>query len=131
MRLTSFYESQIQSKIAEQNTSIVHIDTSWNFNGGTGEQQDEFHGDFVGESQILEIRPLDKNKNTNTTSLQQADVVQSSWTIVQLDELSKTARKDSRPVNTKLRSRQPTNRRQRIADQLKQTHIVRLHHIRS
>ncbi|KAA6378816.1 MAG: putative NOL1/NOP2/Sun domain family, member 2 [Streblomastix strix] len=62
MRLTSFYESQIQSKIAVQNSKAIHIDTVWDFCGGTGEQQDVFQKDFVYGSQFLEIRPLGKNE---------------------------------------------------------------------
>ncbi|KAA6400293.1 MAG: hypothetical protein EZS28_004180 [Streblomastix strix] len=50
MRLTSFYESQLQSKIAEQNSNLSHIDTGWDFGSGTGEQQDEFKEDFVDKS---------------------------------------------------------------------------------
>ncbi|KAA6358342.1 MAG: hypothetical protein EZS28_046131, partial [Streblomastix strix] len=42
MRLISFYESQIQRKITEQNNNAIHIDTGWDFGSGTGEQQDEF-----------------------------------------------------------------------------------------
>ncbi|KAA6377412.1 MAG: hypothetical protein EZS28_027063 [Streblomastix strix] len=60
MRLTTFYEFQIQRKIAEQHSNTFHIDTSWDFGSGTGVQQDEFQDDFKDETQQLEIRPLDK-----------------------------------------------------------------------
>ncbi|KAA6358568.1 MAG: hypothetical protein EZS28_045906 [Streblomastix strix] len=94
MRLTSFYEAQIMRKINQQNNNAIHIDTGWDFGSGTGEQQDEFQEDFIDESQLLEIRPLEKsNKKHN--------VGQSPWTIVQLDELSRTAREGPRPVTHK------------------------------
>ncbi|KAA6359196.1 MAG: hypothetical protein EZS28_045277, partial [Streblomastix strix] len=61
MRLTSLHETQIQRKITEQNNNAIHIDMGWDFSSGTGEQQEEFQEDFIGESQLLEIRPMDKN----------------------------------------------------------------------
>ncbi|KAA6380750.1 MAG: hypothetical protein EZS28_023727 [Streblomastix strix] len=48
MRLTSFYESQIQRKITQQNNNAIHIDTGWDFGNGTGDQQDEYQEDFIG-----------------------------------------------------------------------------------
>ncbi|KAA6384848.1 MAG: hypothetical protein EZS28_019629 [Streblomastix strix] len=60
MRLTSFYESQIQRKISELNNHAIHIDMGWDFGNGTGEYQDEFQEDFVNESQQIETRPLTK-----------------------------------------------------------------------
>ncbi|KAA6376086.1 MAG: hypothetical protein EZS28_028384, partial [Streblomastix strix] len=42
MRLTFFFESQIQRKITQQNNNTIYIDTGWDFGSVTGEQQDEF-----------------------------------------------------------------------------------------
>ncbi|KAA6355750.1 MAG: hypothetical protein EZS28_048723, partial [Streblomastix strix] len=110
MRLTSFYESQIQRKITEQNNNAIHIDIGWDFGSGTGEQQEQFQEDHVDESQYLKIRhwakqqetqvqktleELDKAKkqlSMNTMVQQQFGAGQSPWTIVQLDGLSGTAR---------------------------------------
>ncbi|KAA6379244.1 MAG: hypothetical protein EZS28_025229 [Streblomastix strix] len=114
MGLTSFYETQIQRKITEQNNSAVHIDMGWDFGSGIGEQQEEFQEDFIDESQLLEIRPLGKNSKKRKYRKHQRSVGQSPWTIVWLDELSGTAREGPDQSNTKLRSRQPTSRRQRI-----------------
>ncbi|KAA6387429.1 MAG: hypothetical protein EZS28_017045 [Streblomastix strix] len=55
MRLTSFYEAQIQRRITEYNNNAVHIDTGWDFGSGTVEQQKEFQEDFKNEFQLLEI----------------------------------------------------------------------------
>ncbi|KAA6342091.1 MAG: hypothetical protein EZS28_052417, partial [Streblomastix strix] len=66
MRLTSFYEAQIQRRITDQSKNAIHINAGWDFGSGTGEQQDEFQEDFLGEPQQLEIRILNKkNKKHN------------------------------------------------------------------
>ncbi|KAA6373128.1 MAG: hypothetical protein EZS28_031344, partial [Streblomastix strix] len=120
MRLTSFYEAQIQKRIAEQSKNAVHNNAGWDFGSGTGEQQDEYQEDFLGEPQQLEIRILNKKnkkhkhgkhqrgqkKQRNIQAqtqflLQQLGVGQSPWTTVQLDELFGTAREDPRPVKHK------------------------------
>ncbi|KAA6355109.1 MAG: hypothetical protein EZS28_049364 [Streblomastix strix] len=36
MRLTSFYESQIQGMITQQNNNAIHIDMGWDVGSGTG-----------------------------------------------------------------------------------------------
>ncbi|KAA6372490.1 MAG: hypothetical protein EZS28_031983, partial [Streblomastix strix] len=58
MRLTPFNEAQIQRRITEQSKNAVHINAGWDVGSGTGEQQDEFQEDFLGEPQQLEIRIL-------------------------------------------------------------------------
>ncbi|KAA6376583.1 MAG: hypothetical protein EZS28_027889 [Streblomastix strix] len=98
MRLTSFYESQIQRKLAESNSNAIHIDTSWDFGSGTREQQDEFQEDFIDEPQQLEIRLQNKKNQKHQRRKHQRRVQLSPWTIVQLDELSETAREGPRPV---------------------------------
>ncbi|KAA6388581.1 MAG: hypothetical protein EZS28_015891 [Streblomastix strix] len=104
MRLTSFCESQIQRRITELNNNAISIEMGWDFGSGTGEQQDEFQKDFVDDSQYLEIRSLDKNNKKykhRKHQRSQKKVGQSPWFIVQLDELSKTAREGPRPVKHK------------------------------
>ncbi|KAA6374188.1 MAG: hypothetical protein EZS28_030283, partial [Streblomastix strix] len=108
MSLTSFTEPQIQKKITEQNNNAIHIDMGWDFSIETSEQQDKFQEDFMDESQQLEIRQLDKNNKKLKC------VGQSSWTIVQLDELFGTAREGSDQSSTELRSRRLTSRKQWI-----------------
>ncbi|KAA6371055.1 MAG: hypothetical protein EZS28_033419 [Streblomastix strix] len=117
MRLTSFYESQKQRRIKEQNNNAIHIDAGWDFGSGTGEQQDEFQEDFIDEPQQLEIRLLNKKNKKRKKKKQQRSQKkqrniqaqtkfyyknqkfgQSPWAIVQLDELSETARESLRPV---------------------------------
>ncbi|KAA6367334.1 MAG: hypothetical protein EZS28_037140 [Streblomastix strix] len=102
LRLASFNESQVQSWIAEQNSNIVHIDIRCDFGRGTCEQQDDFKEDFVYESQYLEIIPVDKNAKKHKHWKHQRSDGQSPWTIVQLDELSGTAREGPRPVMHKI-----------------------------
>ncbi|KAA6379185.1 MAG: hypothetical protein EZS28_025289, partial [Streblomastix strix] len=126
MRLTSFYESQIQRKITEQNNSAIHIDTNWGFCSGTGEQQDEFQKNFMDESQQLEIRPLDKNnkkhksrKHQRSQEKQRNKQAQAQWQYnnLVLDShlgplfsqmnYSGPPGRDLDRSNIKLRSRQP------------------------
>ncbi|KAA6388976.1 MAG: hypothetical protein EZS28_015495, partial [Streblomastix strix] len=104
MRLMSFYEFQIQRKITQQNDNAIQIDTGWDFGSGTGEQQDEFQEDFMDESQLLEIRPLGKNskKYNHLGPL-----------FSQMNYPGPPGRAPDQ-TNTKLRSRQPTSRRQKI-----------------
>ncbi|KAA6360201.1 MAG: hypothetical protein EZS28_044272 [Streblomastix strix] len=97
IRLTSFNGSQIQRKITQQNNNVIHIDTGRDFGSGTGEQQDEFQEDFMDESQLLEIRPLGKNSKKHN----------------QINYPGPPGRTQDQSY-TKLRSRQPTSRRQII-----------------
>ncbi|KAA6356314.1 MAG: hypothetical protein EZS28_048159, partial [Streblomastix strix] len=60
MRLIPFYEAQIQRRIPDQSQNAIHINAGWDFGSGTGEQQDEFQKDLLGEPQQLEIRILKK-----------------------------------------------------------------------
>ncbi|KAA6396035.1 MAG: hypothetical protein EZS28_008437 [Streblomastix strix] len=134
MRLTSFYESQIQRNITEQNNNTIHIDTSWDFGSGTGEQLDKFQEDFMNKSKYLEIRPLDKNnkklkyrKHYRSWKMQRNNQAQAQWYYNNqvLDSLlgplfsqtnhPRQPRKATKQSHTKLRSRQPTNRKQWIA----------------
>ncbi|KAA6367912.1 MAG: hypothetical protein EZS28_036561 [Streblomastix strix] len=131
MRLTSFYESQIQRKITYQNNNAIHIDTGWDFVSGIGEQQDEFQEDFMDESQLLEIRVLRKTskkhkyrKHQRSQKKQRNNQAQTQWYYnnQELDNhLGPLFCKKNYPgpqervpdqQNTKLRSRQPTSRRQ-------------------
>ncbi|KAA6387834.1 MAG: hypothetical protein EZS28_016640 [Streblomastix strix] len=112
MRLTSFYESQIQRRITEQNNNAIHIDTGWDFGSGIGEQQQEFQEDLVYESQYLEIRPLGKiDKKYNHRKHQRSCHL--GPLISQMNYLGPPGRAPDQS-NTKLRSRQPTSRRQKI-----------------
>ncbi|KAA6398192.1 MAG: hypothetical protein EZS28_006285 [Streblomastix strix] len=101
MRLTPFYEAQIQRRITEQSKNAIHINAGRDFGSGTGEQQDEFQEDFLGEPQQLEIRILYKKNKKHNPKKHQSGVGQSPWTIVQLDELSGTAREGLRSVKHK------------------------------
>ncbi|KAA6402783.1 MAG: hypothetical protein EZS28_001693 [Streblomastix strix] len=103
MRPTSFYESQVQMKIMDQNNKAILIDTGWDFGSGTGEQQDEFQEELVDESQYLEIRPLNKNNKKHKYMKHKNSVGRSPWSIVQLDELSGTAREGTGPVKHKIK----------------------------
>ncbi|KAA6395572.1 MAG: hypothetical protein EZS28_008897 [Streblomastix strix] len=96
-----FYESQTQRKIAQQKSNTIQIDTVWDFGQGMSEHQDEFQEDFINESQNLEIRPLGKTYKKHNLRKLLRSVGQSSWTIVQLDELSGIAREGPRPVTHK------------------------------
>ncbi|KAA6394109.1 MAG: hypothetical protein EZS28_010367 [Streblomastix strix] len=133
IRLTSFYEAQIQRRIIEQNNNAIHIDASWDFGSGTGEQQDEFQNDFIDESQLLEIRPLGKNnkkhkyrKRQRSQKKQRNNKAQTQWyynnqvldshygpLFGQMNYPGPPWRAPDQS-NTKLRSRQPTSRRQWI-----------------
>ncbi|KAA6359134.1 MAG: hypothetical protein EZS28_045339, partial [Streblomastix strix] len=139
MRLTSFYEAQIQRKITEQNNNAIHIDTGWDFGSGTGEQQEEFQEDFIEESYLLEIRPLGKDtkkhkyrKHQRCQKKQRNNQAQTQWyynnqvldshlgpLFSQMNYPGPPGRAPDQS-NTKLRSRQPTSRRQRT-DSLTQT----------
>ncbi|KAA6384152.1 MAG: hypothetical protein EZS28_020318, partial [Streblomastix strix] len=109
MRLTPFQEAQIQRRITELSKNAIHINAGWDLGRGTDEQQDEFHEDFLGEPQQLEIRILNKMNKKHKPRKHWKGVGQSPWTIVQLNELSGTAREGPDQSNTKLRSRQPTS----------------------
>ncbi|KAA6326400.1 MAG: hypothetical protein EZS28_053954, partial [Streblomastix strix] len=132
-RLPSFYESQIQRMITQLNNSAIHIDTGWDFGSGIGEQQDEFQEDFIDESQLLEIRPLDKSnkkhkyrKHQRSQKMQRNNYVQTQrqYNNQVLDNhlgplfgqmnYSGPPGRASDQSNTKLRSRQPISRRQKI-----------------
>ncbi|KAA6352781.1 MAG: hypothetical protein EZS28_051692 [Streblomastix strix] len=99
MRLISFYESQIQSKIAEQNTYIVHIDMVWDVGGGTDrwikKQEPQ------AQETLEELKKANKQLSINVMEIQQLGVGQSPWTIVWLDELFGTAREGTGPVKHK------------------------------
>ncbi|KAA6392373.1 MAG: hypothetical protein EZS28_012100 [Streblomastix strix] len=134
MRLTSFYESQIQSKIAEWNISIVNIDTGWDYSSGSCEQQDEFQEDFVDESQFFEIRPLGKNdkkhkhrKHQRSQEKKRNNQTQTQWyynnqvldsrlgpLFSQMNYPGPLGRAPDQSY-IKLSLKQPTSRRQRIA----------------
>ncbi|KAA6317824.1 MAG: hypothetical protein EZS28_055031, partial [Streblomastix strix] len=60
MRLTPFYEAQIQRRITEEKENAIHINAGWDFGSGTGEQQDEYQEDFLNEPQQIEIKILNK-----------------------------------------------------------------------
>ncbi|KAA6385623.1 MAG: hypothetical protein EZS28_018854 [Streblomastix strix] len=133
MRLTSFYESQILRKITQQNNNAIHIDMGWDFGSGTGEQQDEFQEDFIDETQLLEIRPLGKSnkkhkyrKHQRSQKKQRNNQAQTQWyynnqvldshlgpLFSQMNYPGPPGR-DPDQSNTKLRSRQPTSKRQKI-----------------
>ncbi|KAA6401499.1 MAG: hypothetical protein EZS28_002982 [Streblomastix strix] len=133
MKLTSFYEPQIQRKITEQNNNAIHFDMGWDIGSGTGEQQDKFQEDIVDESKYLEIRPLDKNskkykhrKRQRSLKKQSNNQAQTQWFYnnqVQDNHLgplfsqmnySGPPRWAPDQSNTKLRSRFPTSRKQKI-----------------
>ncbi|KAA6369590.1 MAG: hypothetical protein EZS28_034883, partial [Streblomastix strix] len=133
MRLTSFYESQIQRKIIQQNDNAIHIDTGQDFSSGKDEQQDEFQEDFVKMSQQLEIRPLNKingkyklRKHQRSQKKQRNNQAQPQFyynnqvldsrlgpLFSQMNYLG-PPRRALDQSNTKFRSRQPTSRRQWI-----------------
>ncbi|KAA6359176.1 MAG: hypothetical protein EZS28_045297 [Streblomastix strix] len=133
MRLTSFYESQIQRKIAESNSKAIHIDMSWDFGSGTREQQDEFQDDFIDELQQLEIRLYPKkNKKHKPRKYQRGQKKQrniQAQTQFYYNNQKFNSRlgplfsqmnyprppgKASDQSYTKIRSRQPTSRKQKI-----------------
>ncbi|KAA6404282.1 MAG: hypothetical protein EZS28_000191 [Streblomastix strix] len=103
IRLLSFYESQILRKITQKNNNPIHIDTGWDFGSGTGEQQDEFQEDFMNQSQLLEIRPLGKSSKKHNHL---------GPFFGQMNYLGPPWRAPDKS-NIKLRSRQPTSRRQK------------------
>ncbi|KAA6379832.1 MAG: hypothetical protein EZS28_024642 [Streblomastix strix] len=133
MRLTSFFESKLQRRITEQNSNAILIDMGWNFGSGTGEQQDEFQEDFKDVFQYLENRPLDKNykkhkhrKHQRSQKKQRNNQEQTQWIynnqvldsrfgslFRQMNYLGPPGMAPDQS-NTKLRSRQPTSRRQWI-----------------
>ncbi|KAA6397541.1 MAG: hypothetical protein EZS28_006933 [Streblomastix strix] len=134
MRRTSFYESQIQRKITEQNNNAIHIETGWDIGSAIGELQDEIKEDFLNESQYQQIRPLDKNckkqkhmkhqrsqkkqrNNQAQIQFQNNNQALNSHLGQLLSQKSYPGRPGRAPdqSHTKLRSRQPTSRRQRIA----------------
>ncbi|KAA6310131.1 MAG: hypothetical protein EZS28_056367, partial [Streblomastix strix] len=127
MRLTSFFESQIQRRITKQNNNTIHVDTGWDFGSGTGEQQDDFQEDFVDESQQLEIRLLNKKNKKHKIRKRQKSQKKQRNIQAQIQWYLNTQVMDNRlgPLfsqmnypgppgmdpdqsNTKLRSRQPT-----------------------
>ncbi|KAA6379724.1 MAG: hypothetical protein EZS28_024747 [Streblomastix strix] len=70
MRLLSFYESQIQRKITEQNSNDIGIDTSWDFGSGTGELQGESQEDFMDKLNIQKFDHLTNTvRNTNIENI--------------------------------------------------------------
>ncbi|KAA6382215.1 MAG: hypothetical protein EZS28_022258 [Streblomastix strix] len=110
-RLPLLEQDPERQKIAKQNSNAIRIESGWDFGRETGEQQDEFQKDFMKETQYLEIRPLSKKRkkhfyrkhqrsqkkqrNIQAQALFQYNnffVGQSSQTILQLDELSETAK---------------------------------------
>ncbi|KAA6367241.1 MAG: hypothetical protein EZS28_037234, partial [Streblomastix strix] len=133
MRLTSFYESQIQRRITEQSKNAIHIDAGWDFGNGTGEQQDEFQEDFLDEPQQLEIRLLNKKNKNHKPRKHQSDQKKQRSIQAQSQSYYNNQVLDNRlgPLfsqmnypgppgrapdqsNTKLRLRQHTSRRQWI-----------------
>ncbi|KAA6369120.1 MAG: hypothetical protein EZS28_035352 [Streblomastix strix] len=133
MRLTIFYESQIQRRITEQNNNTIHIDAGRDFGRRTGEQQDEFQEDFIDEPQQLEIKLLDKKNSKHKRRKHQRSQKKQRNTQAQTQFYYNSQVLDNRlgPLfsqmnypgpsrrapdqsNTKLRSRQPTSRRQWI-----------------
>ncbi|KAA6373744.1 MAG: hypothetical protein EZS28_030730 [Streblomastix strix] len=133
MRLTSFYKFQILRKITQWNNNAVHIDAGWDFGSGTGEQQEEFQEDFRDESQLLDVRPLGKNskkhkyrKHQRSQKKQRNNQAQTQWyynnqvldshlgsLFSQMNYPGPPGRAPDQ-LNTKLRSKQPTSRRQWI-----------------
>ncbi|KAA6355273.1 MAG: hypothetical protein EZS28_049200, partial [Streblomastix strix] len=97
----------------EQNIQQQTEDISGNEPGNINNVT-EYQEDFLNEPQQLEIRILNKKNKKHKHGKHQRSVGQSPWTIVQLDELSGTAREGPDQSHTKLRSRQPTCRRQWI-----------------
>ncbi|KAA6374111.1 MAG: hypothetical protein EZS28_030361 [Streblomastix strix] len=133
MRLKSFSEPQIQRKITEQNNNAIQIDTGWDFGSGTGEQQDKFQEHLVDESQYLEIRPLNKDDKKNKHRKHWGSQKKQRNHQAQTQRYYNNQMLDSHlgPLfsqmnysgppgrapdqsNTKLRSRQPTCRRQKM-----------------
>ncbi|KAA6375719.1 MAG: hypothetical protein EZS28_028755 [Streblomastix strix] len=131
MRLTPFNESQIQRRIIEQNNNAIHIDIGWDFGNGTGEQQDKFQEYFLGEPYLLEIILLNKknkkhkprkhqrgwNKQRNIQAQTQFYYNNQVFDnrlgplFSQMNYPGPPGRASDQS-NTKLRSRQPTSRRQ-------------------
>ncbi|KAA6402493.1 MAG: hypothetical protein EZS28_001974 [Streblomastix strix] len=88
MRLTSFYESQILRKITQQNkkrNSHIH----------------RMQQETQVQKTLEELEKAEKHSSLNLMVIQQLGVGQSPWTIVWLDELSRTARENPRPVKHK------------------------------
>ncbi|KAA6365491.1 MAG: hypothetical protein EZS28_038981, partial [Streblomastix strix] len=133
MRLTPFYEAQVQRRITEQSTNAIHINAGWDFGSGTDEQQDEFQEDFLSEFQQLEIRILNmKNKKhkprKHQRSLKKLKSIQEQTQLYYnnqvldnhlgplFSQMNYPGPQGMGPdqSNTKLRSRQPTSRRKWI-----------------
>ncbi|KAA6396261.1 MAG: hypothetical protein EZS28_008215 [Streblomastix strix] len=119
--------------IAEQNSNAIHIDTGWDFGSGTGKQWDEFQEDFIDQIQYLEIRPLCKKikkhnyrKYQRSQKKQRNNQAQTQWyynnqvldsSIGPLcSQMNYPGPLGMAPNQscTKMRSRQPTSRRQWI-----------------
>ncbi|KAA6319574.1 MAG: hypothetical protein EZS28_054796, partial [Streblomastix strix] len=110
------------------------------FGSGTGEQQDEFQEDFIDESQLLEIRPLEKSnkkhkfrKHQRRQKKQRNNQAQTQWynsnqvldshlgpMFSQMNYPGPPGRAPDQS-NTKLRSIQPTSRRQRTVPLIQAT----------
>ncbi|KAA6365206.1 MAG: hypothetical protein EZS28_039266, partial [Streblomastix strix] len=133
MKLTPFYEAQIQRRITEENKNAIHINASWDFGSGTGEQQDEYQEDFLNEPQQLEIRILNKKNKKHKHGKHQRGQKKQRNTQAQtqfyynnqvldnhlgplLSQMNYPGPPGRAPdqSHTKLRSRQPTSRRQWI-----------------
>ncbi|KAA6370065.1 MAG: hypothetical protein EZS28_034408 [Streblomastix strix] len=133
MRLAPFYEAQIQRRITEENKNAVHINAGWDFGSGTGEQQEEYQEDFLNEPQQLEIRILNKmnkkhkhrkhqrgQKKQRNTQAQTQFYYNNQVLDNHLGPLFSQMNYPGPPgrapdqSHTKLRSRQPTSRRQWI-----------------
>ncbi|KAA6403396.1 MAG: hypothetical protein EZS28_001078 [Streblomastix strix] len=133
MRLTSFYETQIQKKITQWNKNAILIDKEWDFGSGLGELQDQFQEDFINESQLLESRLLGKNnkkykyrKHQRSQKKQRNYQGQTQWYYnnqvldshlgLLFSQMNYPAPPGRTPdqSSTKMRSRHPTSRRQRI-----------------
>ncbi|KAA6393401.1 MAG: hypothetical protein EZS28_011071 [Streblomastix strix] len=133
MRLTSFYEAQIQRRITGQSKNAIHINAGWDFGSGTGEQQDEFQENFLGEPQQLEIRILNKkskkykHRKHQWSQRQQRNIqdqtqfninneVQDNHLGPSFSQMNYSGPPGRAPdqSHTKLRSRQPNSRRQWI-----------------
>ncbi|KAA6402485.1 MAG: putative Glutamate--tRNA ligase [Streblomastix strix] len=112
---------------------ITHIDAGWDFGSGTGEQQEEFQEDFIDEPQQLEITLLNKKnkkyklrkrqrsqKNQKNIQAQTQFYYNNQVLDNHLGPLFSQMNYPGPPgrapdqSNTKLRSRQPTSRRQKI-----------------
>ncbi|KAA6393743.1 MAG: hypothetical protein EZS28_010733 [Streblomastix strix] len=133
MILISFYEYQIQRRITEQSKNAIHIDSGQDFGSETGEQQDEFQEDFLDQPQQLEIRQLNKKNQKHKPRKHQKGQKKQRNIQVQTQfyynnqvlnnrlgplfsqmNYPGPPRRAPDQSNTKLRSRQPTNRRQWI-----------------